>query len=229
MDNLDFNIKVRGTLDLFGIEVWITDTIIFTLIIGAFLILLSLYVNISIKKFNKVPKGFQNFIELVVETFANFTEDTVDKRYSFLGFWFFGVFSFILLSNLSGLIGMRAPTADFATTFALAIGTFIMIHGFGIRFSGKDYFKGYLDPMPVFLPINLIGEVATPISLSFRLFGNVLGGLIIMSMLYAALPLIFRFVVPPVLHVYFDLFSGSLQAFIFVILSLTFIRQKLPE
>ncbi len=229
MENLDFNVKVHGTLNLFGIEIWITDTLIFTWIIGAFLILLAIYVNISIRKFNKVPKGFQNFIELVVETFANFTEDTVDKRYSFLGFWFFGVFAFLLLSNLSGLIGMRAPTADISTTFALAAGTFLMIHGFGIFFSGKDYFKGYIEPFIFFLPINLIGELATPISLAFRLFGNVLSGLIIMSMLYAALPIFFVFVVPPVLHVYFDLFSGCLQAFVFVILSLTFIRQKLPE
>jgi F-type H+-transporting ATPase subunit a len=96
----------------------------------------------------------------------------------------------------------------------------------GIKTQGKKYFKGYLHPNPIFLPINLIGEFAKPLSLSFRLFGNILGGLIILQLMYSMLPLAFRFVLPNIGHIYFDLFAGALQAFVFTMLSLTFIYQK---
>ncbi len=229
MDNLDFNNKVLGVVDLFGQEFWITQTLVSTLIIGFVMILFAIYVNISIAKFNKLPTGFQNVIELIVEGMDKFVKDTMGNQYASFGSWFFGMFMFLIMANLSGLVGLRPPTADLAMTAALALTTFFCIHFYGITKSKGEYFKGYIYPNPAFLPINLIGEVATPISLSFRLFGNILGGLIIMGMMYEALPFILRFVVPIPFHAYFDLFAGSLQAFIFVILSMTFISQKLPE
>jgi F-type H+-transporting ATPase subunit a len=79
------------------------------------------------------------------------------------------------------------------------------------------------------LPIHLIGELATPISLSFRLFGANLGAFIIMELYYSLMPVWLRFGIPAVLHGYFDLFAGSLQAFIFVTLSMTFIGAKVPQ
>ncbi len=220
---MDFNNKFYGIIEPFGI--WITDTLITTWIVGAILIALAIYVNISVKKYNKIPKGFQNFIELIVETMDNFVISTMDKKYSYLGGWFFGIIAFILISNLSGLIGLRPPTADLAVTFALSITTFFLIHFLGITKSKGDYFKGYAEPVVFFAPLNIISEIATPISLSFRLFGNILGGLIIMGMLYEVIPL----VLPAVFHMYFDLFAGTLQSYIFVILSMTFIRSKLPD
>ncbi len=226
---MDFNNKYHGSIDFFGLDVWITDTTIATWIIGAVLIALAIYTNISVKKFNKIPKGFQNFIEFVVETMDNFVVSTVDKKYSYLGGWFFGVMAFILFSNLSGLVTLRPPTADLATTFALSLMTFFLIHFLGISKSKGEYFKGYADPYPFLVPINIIGEVATPVSLSFRLFGNILGGLIIMGMVYELFPFFLKIGVPAVLHVYFDIFAGALQSFIFVILSMTFIRSKLPD
>jgi len=88
------------------------------------------------------------------------------------------------------------------------------------------YFKSYIRPYPVFLPINLIGEVSKPLSLAFRLFGNMLGAFIIIGLSYQMLPLLLRFLLPDVLHAFFDIFTGSLQAFIFTMLSMVFIRQK---
>ncbi len=224
---MDFNNKYYGEFESTGL--WITDTLISTWIIGGILIALAIYINFSVKKYNKIPSGFQNFIEFVVETMDNFVVSTMSKKYSYLGGWFFGVMAFILFANLSGLIGLRPPTADLATTFALAITTFFLIHVLGILKSKGDYFKGYADPNILFLPLNLIGEIATPVSLSFRLFGNILGGLIIMGMIYGLFPWFLKLGLPAVLHVYFDLFAGSLQSFIFVILSMTFIRSKLPD
>jgi F-type H+-transporting ATPase subunit a len=81
------------------------------------------------------------------------------------------------------------------------------------------YLKGFAEPIFILLPLNIIGELATPISLSFRLFGNILGGVIIMYLLYSAVPVL----IPILPHIYFDLFAGILQTFIFVMLSMVFI------
>ncbi len=229
MENLDFMVHVYGSFSLFGQEILITSTLVFTWAICLFVILFSIFTNLYMKKFNQIPKGFQNFIEFVVGTFDNFATGIVGKKYSPLGFWYFGVFVFIILSNLSGLIGFRSPTADISITLGFGLTTFFLIHILGITQSKGEYFKGYLEPFPVFLPLNIIGEFATPISLSFRLFGNILGGLVIMSMIYCALPVVLRLFVPAPLHIYFDVFSGVLQTYIFCILSLTFISSKLPQ
>jgi len=95
--------------------------------------------------------------------------------------------------------------------------------GLGLGKNGFGHIKALFEPMPLLFPINLIGELATPISLGFRLFGNVIGGTIIMGLLYAALPKLLQFGFPSVLHLYFDVFSGALQTFIFVMLSMTFV------
>ena len=81
------------------------------------------------------------------------------------------------------------------------------------------YFKGFFEPLWFLFPLNVVGELATPISLSFRLFGNILGGMIIMSLLYQVVPIL----IPAPLHIYFDIFSGVLQAFIFTMLTMVFI------
>ncbi len=229
MDNLDFMIHVYGSFSLFGQEILVTSTLVFTWAICLFVILFSIFTKLSMKKFTQIPSGFQNVMEVIVDAFDNFSTGIVGEEYKGLGFWYFGVFVFIILSNLSGLIGFRSPTADISITLGFGLTTFFLIHGLGIVKSKGSYFKGYFEPMPFFFPINFIGEFATPISLSFRLFGNVLGGLVIMSMIYAALPALIRWFVPAPLHIYFDVFSGVLQTYIFCILSLTFIAQKLPE
>ena len=110
-----------------------------------------------------------------------------------------------------------------------ALSTFFLIHFMGIKTEFKSYFKAYIEPYPVLLPLNIISEFATPVSLSFRLFGNILGGYIIMSMVYNLFPAFLKIVLPGALHIYFDIFSGALQAFIFVILSMTFIKDKIND
>ena len=231
MDNgLNLDIRNHGVLNLFGIEIWITDTLISTWIIMGVLITFAIIVRIKLKKFKEVPTGLQNVVEAVVEMFENYMRNTVSEKFMFLGNWFFALFAFILLSNLSGLIpGMRPPTADWAMTFGLAFITFILIQVMGVRYRKANYIKSLFAPLPwwfplpVFLFINVIGEVARPISLSFRLFGNMLAGLVMLTLIYAIAPVFTHFVIPSALHAYFDVFSGLLQAYIFVTLSLIFI------
>ena len=225
---MSFNNEFKFAIPLWGgNELWVTETTIGTWIIGILLILLAVAVRLCLKNFKDIPKGFQNIIELGVETFDNFCISTMTARYAYFGRWFFGVFCFILFANLSGLIGFRPPTADLSTTAAFAIVSFFMIHIGGMVSQKGAYFKEYLRPIPVFLPMNIISEAATPVSLSFRLFGNILGGLIIMDLIYGMFPWFLKFGIPAALHVYFDIFAGCLQAFIFCILSMTFISGKL--
>lgn len=226
---LDFNNHIIATFKLFGIDIRFTDTILNTWIIMAILILFAIVVRIKLNKFKDVPEtGFQNFIEAIVEAMDSFVSSNMGIKYKYFGNWFFGVFAFVLFSNLFGLLSFRAPTADLATTGALAFTTFILIHFMGIMTAKGSYFKAYLEPVPFLLPINIISEFATPVSLSFRLFGNILGGTIIMGLVYS-LPAYVKVGIPAALHVYFDVFAGALQTFIFVMLSMAFIGDKIPE
>jgi F-type H+-transporting ATPase subunit a len=190
------------------------------------LIILAIIVRIKVKNFKDVPSGkFQNAIEAVVETFVNLARTSLGEKLEFMGGYFFTIFIFILISNYSGLIfGLRPPTSDLATTGALAVTTWLMIQIVGIAFKKGRYFKGFLEPFPVFLPLNIMGALAPMISLSFRLLGNILGGLIILQLLYSVAPIFLQFVLPAALHSYFDLFSGALQAFVFTLLSMILVQ-----
>lgn len=209
-----------------GEPVYVTQTLVSTWAVMAVLILLAIIVRLRLRRFKSVPKGFQNVIEALVEVMENFSRSTMGEKLTGFGGYFFSIFAFILLSNFSGLIGLRPPTADLATTAALALSTFVLIHAAGIYMQKGHYFKDYFSPNPIFFPINLVGEISKPISLGFRLFGNILGGMIIISLVYALVPTAIKFLIPTVLHAYFDIFAGTLQAFIFTVLSMTFITQK---
>lgn len=210
-----------------GETVYVTQTMVSTWIIMAVMILLAVIVRIRIThRFTSVPRGFQNVIEALVEAMNTFARNTMGEKLEGFGAYFFSIFGFILLSNYSGLVGLRPPTSDLATTIALALSTFVLIHLSGIVYQKGRYFKDYFSPSPIFFPINLVGELSKPISLAFRLFGNILGGVIIMGLVYQMLPVALRFVLPDILHIYFDVFVGALQAFIFTVLSMTFITQK---
>ena len=220
---MDFNIRNIWAFEIGGVEVWITQTIINTWIIMGLLVLFAVVVRVKLAGFKEVPGKFQNVVEAMVETFDGFVRSTAGDRVSYIGGWFFTVFSFILISNLSGLFGMRPPTADWATAFAFAFATFCLIHVLGARHRGIGYLKSLFEPMWAFFPLNVIGELARPVSLSFRLFGNILASLILMTMFYSLAPVFLLFVLPLPLHGFFDLFAGVLQTFIFCILSMTFI------
>jgi len=226
----DLEIKNHAVINLFGIEVWITDTTIATWIIMGILITFAIIVRIKLLKVQEVPTGLQNAVEALVEVFENYLRTTIGDKLMFLGNWFFTLFLFIIISNISGVFPIiRTPTADWSMTFGLAFVTFILIQVMGIKYRKATYFKDLFSPLPwwfpipLFLPINLIGELAKPISLSFRLYGNMLAGLIMMTLIYALTPVFTQFVIPSALHGFFDLFSGVLQAYIFVTLSMTFV------
>lgn len=217
-----------ASFKVFGHEVWITETVMNTWTIMLCLIVLAIVLRCGMKRYTEKPSGVQNVVEVAIEYMQSFVTSAMTEKYAYFGKWFFGVFVLILTCNLSGLLGFRPPTADLCTTAAITLTTFFLIHFMGIKTGSKQYFKAYLEPIPLMLPMNIISELSTPISLSFRLFGNILGGLIIMGMVYS-LPIWFNFGIPAVLHIYFDVFAGCIQTVIFVMLSMTFIKDKIND
>lgn len=218
------NIENYAIWNIFGIDIWITETIVNTWIIMLVLTLIALYTRSKLKKFKEIPTGFQNAIEAVIEMFDNFITNTLGKKLSYIAPWYFMVFMFVLFSALMSIFGLRAPTADWATTFALAFASFILMLGMGFKHQKGAYLKSFFDPHFIFFPLNLIGEIAKPVSLSFRLFGNMLSGTIILTLYYGLMPYFTQIGIPALLHAFFDIIFGALQTYIFVILSLMYVK-----
>ena len=220
----------RNLMELFewnGVVVYLTDTLLATWVVMGILILFAIITRIKLRNFKDVPRGgFQHFIETIIEQIDGLTATMMAPSLQRFSSFFFGIFAFILLSNYIGMIGLRPPTADLSTTLAMALTIFVLVHYIGLRYQPKAYFKAYFQPVFLFFPMNVVGELAKPVSLSFRLFGNILGGLIIMGLVYQLLPVVLTILLPSVLHLYFDVLVGALQAFIFTVLSMTFISQK---
>ncbi|HHU07153.1 MAG TPA: F0F1 ATP synthase subunit A [Clostridiaceae bacterium] len=223
------NIKNLWLIEISGVEIWITETIFNTWIIMGILILLAIIMRIRMRSFATVPTGAQNIIEAVVEKFDDFAIQSVGENNRIVVPWFFAVFVFILSSSLFSPFGLRAPTADWATTFAMAIATFIIMVLRGLSTRGGYYIKSLFEPHFVFFPINLIGELAKPLSLSFRLFGNVLSGTIILTLYYALTPWLVQIGVPALFHAFFDVVIGFIQTYIFVIISLMYVSEASSE
>ncbi|OOB78532.1 MAG: ATP synthase F0 subunit A [Epulopiscium sp. Nuni2H_MBin003] len=225
-EQLDFGIHM--IIPLFetsdGSVFGFTTTHINTWIVIAVLTIFGLYVNAKVKNFKTIPDTkFQVLIEAIVDMFESFTASTMGEKNKSFSMFYGPLFLFILLSNLSGLVGLRPPTADIATTFALSLTTFFMIQWYGVKSKGFGYYKELMEPIPLLLPLNVIGELSNPISLSFRLFGNILGGTIIMGLYYSMIPWFGLIGIPSLLHMYFDIFAGALQTLIFIMLSMTFV------
>jgi len=221
---MNFDVRNFAVITIGSLDIWITESIVVAWGIMALLIIFAIIVRIKLTKFKDVPTGFQNVIELAIEMFDGLVNRSAGPKLAWIGGWFFTVFSFLLVSNMSGLVlFIRPPTADWPIPLGLALITFLLIQFAGIRYRGWGYVKSLFEPVFIFFPINVLGEISKPIALSFRLFGNVLGGMILVSLIYGLAPLILQMLLPAVLHLYFDVFAGALQAFIFTVLSLTFI------
>lgn len=204
-------------------------TIIFSWIIMIVLIVISFGVA---RHLRRIPKRWQLVMEVFVSFFDKLCQDTLgEKGRKFLPY-VATLFIFICLSNWIGLIpGCEEPTRDLNTTLGLGIIAFFVSHIAAIRYKGivkyiADYFepmieiKGVKIPNVVFAPLNLIGELGKLVSHSFRLYGNILGGAIIIQVLSNLI----RYVgLPIVLNLFFGLFVGAVQAFVFAMLALTYI------
>lgn len=189
------------------------------------------------------PKGLVVLAIAYVEAMVNITEPVMGKKRGRAMAAYVGtIFMYILLSNWAGLFGIKNPTANFSVTLALALITWMSIQYTKIKANGvKGFVMDFFEPFPFFVIPNIFSMFAPLISLSLRMFGNVLSGTIIMSMFYSftawlsgAIPIVGGFdfmgvVLAPWLHLYFDIFSGFLQAFLFISLTTIFIGIEYKE
>lgn len=224
----DFMIHGLQKLDFFGQEVYLTTTHVSLLIICVGLILLALIVRLKLKDTDGKPGGLQNVIELAVEMLDGMVDSSMGNKGKPFRNYMGVLFLFILFSNLSGLLGLRPPTADYGVTLALGLITFFLVQFNNIRYNKLGAVTELFEPVPFLFPINFIGEIAVPISLSLRLFGNVLAGTVIMALIYGLLSKV-AFIWPGALHAYFDVFSGAIQTYVFCMLTMVFIGNKIPD
>jgi F-type H+-transporting ATPase subunit a len=166
--------------------------------------------------------------QVVVETIYNFITDFLGgilgehgKRYiPYLG----TVLIYLAISNTIGLLGFKPPTKDLDVTAGLALMSILLIEYSGLHHHGfGGYLKSYTHPMPVMTPFNILEIFIRPLSLCMRLFGNIFGGFVIMEMLKMIAPAI----IPIPFSLYFDIFDGLLQAYIFVFLTSLFMVEKM--
>lgn len=184
--------------------------------------------------------------QVVIETLYDLLEKMISE---ILGVWkkkyflyFSTLFMFILVSNIIAFFPMpalsfkngvleiyplfRTPTADLNTTVCLAMFSTLLFTGVGIQNNGLfGYLKGFLSPTPFLLPLNIVGEIAKPLNISIRLFGNMFAGMVIIGLIYYAVP----YFIPVPLHLYFDLFSGLVQSFVFVNLSMVYLQGSIGD
>ena len=205
--DIDFMIHGIFKVKVFGQEVWITDSHACILIVMAVMVIFAVIANRKLKHATEKPDTFQNIIELIVEKLDGMVDSTMGK-------W--------------------APRfVNYISTIFIALITFFMIRFNKAKHQSlKEIWTGMCSPLPPWLPlwapINIISEIAIPISLSLRLFANVLSGTVIMALVYGLLGVIAT-AWPAALHVYFDLFSGAIQTYVFCMLTMTYVSQACGE
>lgn len=221
----------------YGLPVTITVVTTWFLIFFMFMLF-----RIGTSKLEVIPGKLQ----LILESIYAFLDGVVEqmmgswkKKYlSYIGPLFLFIFTSNIISffpipcfslsdgHISFAPAFRTPTSDLNTTVGLALLTTFMFLKASIKSNGVlGYFKGFLAPIPIMLPLNIVGEFAKPVNISVRLFGNAFAGGVIMGLLYMGAPA----VVPAALHLYFDLFSGLVQSFVFIMLSMVYIQGSLGD
>lgn len=201
----------------------ISNTVVMTWILMAFLIGVALIVS---RKMEMVPKGVQNVMEMIVEFLVNLTSDNIGPNGKKMVPLIATLFIFILGANWMGVIPfLKSPTSDLNTPVALALIVFLTIHVMGVLENGViGHLKHFLQPSPFMLPLNIVEELSKPLSLSFRLFGNVMGEHVVVAVLAILVPLLL-----PLPMVMFGMFTGALQAFVFTILSLAYLSNVMGD
>lgn len=216
---MDVGPKVVFTIPL-GKGIPVTDTVVVTWIIMAMLIALMV---IFTRRFEEVPRGAQNVVEMIVESLNNLAKQLIGEKWQPFAPYFGTVAIFLFVANIIGLIGLKPPTRDISLTAALAIMTIAITIIAHIRYKGfKSWLMSFVKPIPL---LGVLDLFTRPLSLTVRLYGNILAGVIIMELIYRVIPL----VIPAALSLYFDLFDGFIQMLIFVFLSMLYVSEAVNE
>ncbi|MCD7761635.1 MAG: F0F1 ATP synthase subunit A [Lachnospiraceae bacterium] len=245
------NIDISGAKVLFTIhtnipilgDLQISETLVISWLVMILITGLCIWLTHDLKVENISKR--QAVAEMLVETANKFVIGNMGESFRYLIPFVAALFSTSLVSNLISLVGLRSPTADLSTEAAWAVVVFVMITWQKIKTGGiGGYFKGFTQPIAILTPFNILSEIATPISMACRHFGNILSGIVINSLIYAALAVassaLFGLIpglvgdvlaaipfldvgIPAILSVYFDWFTGVMQAYIFCMLTTLYI------
>ena len=245
------NLSVNGPKVYFAIktplgDINITQTTVSILVVT---LLLTLFGYLATRKLTKRPGRLQVVVEKLVTMLYSLVEDTMGKH----NLKFAPYIGTLFLSSIVGtLLGMtqifRSITADLSVTLAWALVTTAMVWYNNIKnFGFGSWLKGFTEPIVVMTPMNVVSEIAQPVSMAFRHFGNVAGGSVLTALIYAALggltnivfgwlpeavlswfPPVFQVGIPAILSIYFDLFSGFVQALVFSLLTMVYVGAACP-
>ncbi len=224
--------------------------VVSSLIVILIMIILAIYIGIRAHFQDplKRPKGLLLIAEIGVNFFENMAEGLLGKRFRLFGGYLMAIGVYMFLAFIIGLTGLPSPITYMAIPLSLGLSTFMLIHATAIKYNKFRYFKRYIEPVPVFLPVNLISMWAPLLSLTLRIFGNAISGFVIMSIIYAGLetasasifaalePMIGEWnqvflapLVTWVFHLYFDLWAGFIQTTVFLSLTSIYVGQEIPE
>jgi len=197
------------------------DTLVNTAIVCAVLLILALVLRSQVQP--GVPSRLQNATEMLVQYIGGLTEETLAGRGLTLAPLAITLFTFLLVANLLGLIpNLKSPTNDWNTTLGLALMAFVLIQFFSIRARGLGGYLKHLFLQPPFFPLSIIDELAKPVTLSFRLYFNIFVGELMLALIILIVPPWIAWL-PGVLWSLFSLFIGVVQAFIFTVLTISYI------
>lgn len=215
----ELNCGIAFTIPLFG-GTDIAESVAVTWIIMLALVLVSILVTRNLKVEN--PGKGQLFLETGVSGLQHMVQDMVGEKGGRYVPYLMTVLLYIGVANIIGLLGFKPPTKDLTVTVALAVMSIVLIEYSGIREKGaKGWLKGFAQPVAIMTPFNILELVIRPLSLCMRLFGNVLGAFVIMELIKQVAPA----VIPVPFSLYFDIFDGLIQAYVFVFLTSLFIKE----
>lgn len=214
--------KTAFTIPVFG-GIPVPDSCVVTWIIMGVIVVLSIILTHNLKK---VPTGKQCLLELGITWMNNFFLDALGPK----GKKYLPILETFLIyigfSNIIGIFGFVPPTKDINVTVALAVMASILIQATTIiEKGGKGWLKSFVKPMPIMLPMNLLELVTRPLSMCMRLFGNVLGAFVVMELIKMCIP----GGLPVPFSLYFDIFDGCIQAYVFVFLTSLFMSEAMED
>ena len=219
----ELNCNVVFTIPLFG-GIDVMESVVVTWIIMAIMMIASLILVHGLKVRNISKK--QAALESGMSFIYDFLEGLLGKEGKAYIPYLITVVIYIGIANMIGLLGFKSPTKDLNVTVSLAVMSIVLVEVAGIRKKGvKGWIKSFAEPIAIIAPINVLELFIRPLSLCMRLFGNVLGAIVVMALIKHLLPLI----VPLPFSFYFDIFDGVIQAYVFVFLTSLYIKEAIED
>ena len=207
-----------------GDGIAVSESVVVTWIIMAVILLFAFLMTRRLRVRNISRR--QAVIETIVVKMTDLTGGMVGEKGRGVAPYLVTILIYITFANIIGIFGFKSPTKDLNVTIALALMSIVLVQLAGIHYLGfKGWLKHFAHPVGVLTPFNILDLVTRPLSLCMRLFGNVLGAFVIMKLLEAVVPV----VLPAVFSIYFDLFDGILQAYVFVFLTSLYIKEGIEE